>query len=91
MKERGTSDHRPMCPQVVTWNLPDALDSDAIICGDSGTVTTWAARMRLREGQEFSLSGTMCSMAAALPYAIGAKSAHPDCEVVAFTVTARSR
>jgi pyruvate dehydrogenase (quinone)/pyruvate oxidase len=85
MQERGTSDHRPMCPQVVSWNLPDLLAPDAITCGDSGTVTTWAARMRLREGQRFSLSGTMCSMAAALPYAIGAQVAYPHRQVIAFT------
>ncbi len=85
MEERGTSDHVPMCPQVVSWHLPDLLASDAIICGDSGTVTTWAARMRLREGQRFSFSGTMCSMMAAIPYAIGAAHAFPDRQVIAFT------
>lgn len=30
-------------------------------------------------------SGTLCSMAAALPYAIGAQSAFPDRQVIAFT------
>jgi pyruvate dehydrogenase (quinone) len=85
MEQRGTSDHKPMCPQVVSWHLPDLLAPDAIICGDSGTVTTWAARMRLREGQRFSFSGTMCSMAAALPYAIGAQVGYPHRQVVAFT------
>ncbi|HTW69828.1 MAG TPA: thiamine pyrophosphate-dependent enzyme [Acetobacteraceae bacterium] len=85
LQQRGTSDHQPMCPQVVSWNLQDLLAPDAIICGDSGTVTTWAARMKLREGQRFSFSGTMCSMAAALPYSIGAQVAYPDRQVVAFT------
>jgi pyruvate dehydrogenase (quinone) len=85
MEERGTSDHKPMCPQVVSWHLPDLMPPDAILCGDSGTVTTWAARMRLRESQQFSFSGTMCSMAAALPYAIGAQIAYPHRQVVAFT------
>jgi pyruvate dehydrogenase (quinone)/pyruvate oxidase len=85
MQERGTSDHKPMCPQVVAWHLPDLLTPDAIVCGDSGTVTTWAARMKLREEQRFSFSGTMCSMAAAMPYAIGAQTAFPHRQVVAFT------
>lgn len=85
MQERGSSTQRPMPPQVVSWHLPDLLAPDAIICGDSGTVTTWAARMRLREQQRFSFSGTMCSMAAALPYAIGVQAAYPDRQVVAFT------
>jgi pyruvate dehydrogenase (quinone)/pyruvate oxidase len=85
MEERAIHSDKPMRPQVVQWNLPELMASDAILCGDSGTVTTWAARMRLREGQRFSFSGTMCSMAAALPYAIGAQVAYPDRQVVAFT------
>ena len=71
MEERGTSAHKPMCPQVVSWHLPELLADDAIICGDSGTVTTWQARMRLRERQRFSFSGTMCSMMAAAALSIG--------------------
>lgn len=74
-----------MKPQVVAWHLSQALADDAILCGDSGTVTTWAARMKLRRGQSFSFSGTNCSMAAALPYAIGAQTAFPHRQVVAFT------
>lgn len=85
MEERGTRSDVPMKPQVVTWNLAKLLDDDAIICGDSGTVTTWQARLRLRRGQLFSFSGTNCSMAAALPYAIGAQTAFPGRQVVAFT------
>jgi len=85
MEERGTREDVPMKPQVVTWSLGQLLDEDAIICGDSGTVTTWQARLRLRRGQRFSFSGTMCSMMAALPYAIGAQAAHPGRQVVAYT------
>ena len=85
MEERGTSDETPMKPQVVAWHLSEALADDAILCGDSGTVTTWAGRLKLRRGQNFSFSGTNCSMAAALPYAIGAQTAYPHRQVVAFT------
>lgn len=85
MKERGSRTAKPMKPQVVTWNLSELLTDDAIICGDSGTVTTWIARMKLRKNQMFSFSGTLCSMAAALPYAIGAQCAFPGRQVVAFT------
>src|ERR671931_267634 len=85
MEEQGTGDDTTMKPQVVTWELGKALRDDAIMCGDSGTVTTWAARVRLRRGQLFSFSGTMCSMMAALPYAIGAQVAHRDRQVVALT------
>jgi pyruvate dehydrogenase (quinone) len=41
--------------------------------------------MRLRAGQNFSFSGTMCSMMAAIPYSIGAANAFPGRQVVAFT------
>ncbi len=85
MEERGTRTSKPMHPQVVTWNLSQVLSDDAIVCGDSGTVTTWIARMKLRANQRFSFSGTLCSMAAALPYAIGAQAAYPNRQVVAFT------
>jgi pyruvate dehydrogenase (quinone) len=85
MEERGTSDETPMKPQVVAWHLSEAMADDAILCGDSGTVTTWAGRLKLRRGQNFSFSGTNCSMAAALPYAIGAQMAFPNRQVVAFT------
>jgi pyruvate dehydrogenase (quinone)/pyruvate oxidase len=84
-EERGTREDVPMKPQVVTWNLAQLLRDDAILCGDSGTVTTWQARLKLRAQQKFSFSGTMCSMMAALPYSIGAQAAYPDRQVVAFT------
>jgi pyruvate dehydrogenase (quinone)/pyruvate oxidase len=86
MDARGTSDDVPMKPQVPARALSEALAPDAIVCGDSGTVTTFVARqIKLRRGQQFSFSGTNCSMAAALPYALGAQTAFPDREVVAFT------
>jgi pyruvate dehydrogenase (quinone)/pyruvate oxidase len=48
MEERGTRTEKPMKPQVVSWNLSQLPAEDAIICGDSGTVTTHVARMKLR-------------------------------------------
>jgi pyruvate dehydrogenase (quinone)/pyruvate oxidase len=86
MEERGTNTEKPMHPQVPAWALNDVLADDAIVCGDSGTVTTWAARqIKTRRGQLFSFSGTNCSMAAGLPYAIGAQAAYPGRQVVVFT------
>jgi pyruvate dehydrogenase (quinone) len=85
MEERGTRGDTPMKPQVPLWHLHELLTDDAIVCGDSGTVTTWVARWKLRGQQQFSFSGTMCSMMAAVPYAIGAQSAYPDRQVVAYT------
>jgi pyruvate dehydrogenase (quinone) len=85
LEERASYNATPMRPQTVAWHLPELMAPDAILCGDSGTVTVWQARMKLREQQRFSFSGTMCSMAAALPYAIGAQTAYPNRQVVAFT------
>jgi pyruvate dehydrogenase (quinone) len=85
MEQRGTASELPMKPQVVAWHLSKLLADDAIVCGDSGQVTTWVTQMRLRGEQRFSFSGTNCSMAAALPYAIGAQTAFPGRQVVAFT------
>ncbi len=78
-------DGQPIKPDAIPFHLGRALADRAILCGDSGTVTTWAARTELRRGQLFSFSGTMCSMMAALPYAIGAQVAFPDRQVVALT------
>jgi pyruvate dehydrogenase (quinone)/pyruvate oxidase len=78
-------DDNPIKPDAIPYHLSKALADRAILCGDSGTVTTWAARTELRRGQMFSFSGTMCSMMAALPYAIGAQVAYPDRQVVALT------
>jgi pyruvate dehydrogenase (quinone) len=78
-------DGQPIKPDAIPYHLGRAMADRAILCGDSGTVTTWAARTELRRGQLFSFSGTMCSMMAALPYAIGAQVAYPDRQVVALT------
>jgi pyruvate dehydrogenase (quinone) len=85
MEQRGTRTETPMKPQVVAWHLAKALADDAIVCGDSGQVTYWVTQMMLRGEQRFVYSGTNCSMAAALPYAIGAQTAYPGRQVIAFT------
>lgn len=85
MEERGTRDDVPMKPQVLSWELGQLLDDDAIVAADSGTVTTWWARqIKARAGQMFSLSGTLATMASGLPYAIAAQVAYPERQVVAF-------
>jgi len=85
LENRGTRPDVPMKPQVVTWSLSDLLSDDAIICTDSGTITTWAARyIKIRKNQLFSCSGNLASMANGLPYAIGAQIAFPNRQVVAI-------
>jgi pyruvate dehydrogenase (quinone)/pyruvate oxidase len=85
MEERGTREDVPMKPQVVAWELGRRLADDAIVCSDSGTITTWWARqIRVRRGHMYSLSGTLASMANGLPYAMAAQVAYPERQVVLF-------
>jgi pyruvate dehydrogenase (quinone)/pyruvate oxidase len=81
----GRKDEPCMKPQTVAWALSKVLAEDAIVCADSGQVTYWSTQMPLRRGQKFTYSGTNCSMAAALPYAIGVQTAFPERQVIAFT------
>ena len=86
MEERGTRMDLPLKPQVVARELNRLLDDDAIICCDTGTVTTWAARhIHIRGDMQFSASGTLASMANGLPYSIGAAIAFPRRQVVCIT------
>ncbi|MBV9959796.1 MAG: pyruvate oxidase [Acidobacteria bacterium] len=83
MEEQGTRTDVPMKPQVVIYELNKLLDDDAIVAADSGTISTWAARyIKVRGEMQFSLSGTLASMANALPYGIGAAVAYPGRQVV---------
>ncbi len=85
MEKRGCRTDFPLKPQVVTWTLSDLLSDDAIVCSDSGTITTWAARyIKIRKNQKFSLSGTLASMANGMSYALGAQAAYPDRQVIAI-------
>ena len=83
MDERGTRTDMPMKPQVVTHTLNKLLDDDAIVSSDSGTIATWTARhIDIRGTMQFSLSGSLATMANGLPYSIGAAVAYPGRQVV---------
>jgi len=83
MTERGTRTDVPMKPQVVTYQLNKLLDNDAIVSSDSGTIATWTARyIEIRDQMQFSLSGSLATMANGLPYSIGAAVAYPGRQVV---------
>jgi pyruvate dehydrogenase (quinone) len=83
LEERGTRTDVPMKPQVVTYHLNQLLAPNAIVSADSGTIATWASRyIDMRDGMQFSLSGTLATMANGLPYSIGAAVAYPDRQVV---------
>lgn len=82
--EQAHDDATLMRPQTITWHLSELLPDRAIVTADAGTVTMWGGRLRLRRGMNYSFSGTYCTMGSAVPYAIGAKLAHPDRPVIAF-------
>jgi pyruvate dehydrogenase (quinone) len=82
-EERGQRTDMPMKPQVPTYFLNKLLDPDAIVSADSGTIATWAARyIEIRDRMQFSLSGSLATMANGLPYSIGAAVAYPNRQVV---------
>ncbi|HZQ09520.1 MAG TPA: thiamine pyrophosphate-dependent enzyme [Anaerolineae bacterium] len=85
LEQRSTTGEMPMRPQAVAWELGKQLADDAIICGDSGQNTMYAAReIRIRGWQRFSCSGLLATMGCALPYAIGAQVAFPNRQVITF-------
>src|SRR5579885_1364669 len=85
MRSRESREDTPVKPQVVARQVNELLEDGAIITTDSGTITTWAARhIHMKRGMQFSCSGNLATMAPGLPYAIGAKAAYPDRQVVAF-------
>lgn len=85
MEQRGTRSDKPMKPQVVAWELGKRLPNNAIVSCDSGTIATWWARqIPAKRGQMDSLSGTLATMAAGLPYTIAAQIAYPNRPCFAF-------
>jgi pyruvate dehydrogenase (quinone) len=74
----------PLNPQLLFHELSLRLPDNAILTSDSGSVTNWWARhVRLREGMQTALSGTLATMCPAIPYALAAKFAYPDRPVIA--------
>ncbi|MFC6886419.1 MULTISPECIES: thiamine pyrophosphate-requiring protein [Actinomadura] len=68
----------PINPMLLFWELSSRLPDNAIVTADSGSAANWYARdLRFRKGMRGSLSGTLATMGPGVPYAIGAKFAHP--------------
>ena len=85
LEGRAKADANPVNPQRVVWEMSPLLPANAIVTSDSGSCANWYARdYRVQQGQRSSLSGGLASMGAAVPYAIGAKFAHPDRPVIAL-------
>ncbi|WP_280255299.1 thiamine pyrophosphate-requiring protein [Nocardia wallacei] len=75
----------PVNPMRVVWELSQRIPDNAIVTADSGSSTNWYARcLRMRGDMRGSLSGTLATMGPAVPYAIGAKFAHPDRPAIAL-------
>ncbi|AUS80708.1 thiamine pyrophosphate-requiring protein [Actinoalloteichus sp. AHMU CJ021] len=76
---------RPVNPMRVVSELSRRLPDNAIVTADSGSAANWYARnLRIRGDVRGSLSGTLATMGPGVPYAIGAKFAHPERPVVAL-------
>ncbi|MET7594258.1 MULTISPECIES: thiamine pyrophosphate-requiring protein [unclassified Streptomyces] len=85
MRRRAEVSADPINPEYVARALDPLLPDDAIVTSDSGSTSNWYARhLTLRDGMRSSLSGTLATMGCAVPYAIGAKFAHPDRPVIAL-------
>ena len=85
LERQSMLEARPVNPMRVVWELSRQIPGDAIVTADSGSSTNWYARcLRMRERMRGSLSGTLATMGAGVPYAIGAKFAHPDRPAVAL-------
>lgn len=85
MERRAAVDADPINPEYVVHSLDALLPDDAVITADSGSAANWYARhLRLRGRMRGSLSGTLATMGPGVPYAIGAKFAHPDRPAIAL-------
>ncbi len=85
MQREAMVDADPVNPMRIVWELSERIPLDAIVTSDSGSAANWYARhLRVRGDIRGSLSGTLATMGSAVPYAIGAKFAHPARPVIAL-------
>ncbi|NYG57086.1 pyruvate dehydrogenase (quinone) [Nocardioides daedukensis] len=75
----------PVNPMRIFSEFSARAPEDSMIFADSGSAADWYARhIRMRGSMRGTLSGTLASMGPAVPYAIGAKFAHPGRPAIAF-------
>ncbi|MFF7763548.1 thiamine pyrophosphate-requiring protein [Streptomyces griseorubiginosus] len=85
MDRRAQQSADPINPEYVARALDPLLPDDVIVTSDSGSTANWYARhLTMRPGMRSSLSGTLATMGPGVPYAIGAKFAHPDRPAIAL-------
>ncbi len=76
---------KPVNPMRIFSEFSAQAPENCLIAADSGSAANWYARqIRMRGSMRGSLSGNLATMGPGVPYAIGAKFAHPDRPVVAF-------
>jgi pyruvate dehydrogenase (quinone) len=76
---------KPVNPMRIFHEFSQQAPLDCMIAADSGSSANWYARnVRMRGSMRGTLSGTLATMGPGIPYAIGAKFAHPDRPAVAF-------
>jgi pyruvate dehydrogenase (quinone) len=84
LDDRAHQSADPINPQLIFQELSPRLPDGVLLTADSGSATNWWARhLKLREGMQAALSGTLASMCPAVPYALAAKMAYPDRPVIA--------
>lgn len=80
------TDDRKIDPNSFLHTLSGLLPDNAIVCVDIGQHQMWSAQtLDIRRGQRFFTEGGMASMGSALPMAIGAAFARPECPIVVIT------
>ncbi len=85
VERRALTDADPINPMRIFHELSQRMPSNAIVAADSGSAANWYARhLRFTGNVRGSLSGTLATMGPGVPYAIGAKWAHPDRPAIAL-------
>jgi pyruvate dehydrogenase (quinone) len=84
-QRRAMTGADPVNPMRVVHELSERLPADAMVSSDSGSAANWYARhLTMRGIARGSLSGNLATMGPGVPYAIGAKWAHPDRPAIAL-------
>ncbi len=84
-ERRAMTDADPVNPMRIFHELSLRLPTNAIVAADSGSAANWYARhLKFTGDVRGSLSGTLATMGPGVPYAIGAKWAHPDRPAIAL-------